>query len=455
MNANVARAFGLSIFCIASMAGCSQGDGAGNANQDNGNHALRCGNGTVDDEEACDGVSFGGATCITQGFDGGELVCVDCQLDLSGCRRCGDGVCSDGETASDCPDDCGVVSVSAGVEYTCAVLADGTARCWGRGDRGQLGDGTSTDYALEPRVVVGLVDIVRLAAKVDVTCAALGSGSAACWGTSELGNGLEEGSSVPVTVSVVSQVTSISVGEFNPCVVDGSQVYCWGFNMDGYTLGVPARIGECPLVPTLVPGTSGAVAVDSFLEHSCTLLDDGHLKCWGLNRNGQLGCGDLDEHQGPVDVLGIDSAVALSVGGYHNCALTAGDEVLCWGINQSGQVGDGTRTDRLTPVLVPGATGATSVAAGVSYTLALLPDGTLLGWGYAGGDALGPGHAEVEPSPVPIAGIEGVTAVAAGYQHACAILEDRTLRCWGENASGQLGDGTQDRSAVPVQPIGL
>ena len=56
---------------------------------------------------------------------------------------CGNGVCDVAETAASCKVDCGVLAMAAGSGHSCAVLADGTVRCWGANLGGQLGDGVS------------------------------------------------------------------------------------------------------------------------------------------------------------------------------------------------------------------------------------------------------------------------------------------------------------------------
>ena len=97
----------------------------------------------------------------------------------------------------------GVVAVSAGYSHTCAVLNDGTARCWGSGSDGELGDGAGAASST-PVVVAGSVPWVSIAAGGYHSCARHADGTGECWGfngSGELGNGTTAGSTVPVVVT--------------------------------------------------------------------------------------------------------------------------------------------------------------------------------------------------------------------------------------------------------------
>src|SRR5439155_15451428 len=85
----------------------------------------------------------------------------------------------------------GAVAVSAGVYHSCAIVADGTARCWGSNGVGQLGDGTANDFTDAPAVVKGLAKATTIAAGGGHTCASLADGTVQCWGwnvSGELGD---------------------------------------------------------------------------------------------------------------------------------------------------------------------------------------------------------------------------------------------------------------------------
>lgn len=97
----------------------------------------------------------------------------------------------------------GAVDIDAGTLHGCAVLANGTVRCWGRNPYGQLGDGTivSKDESVQ---VVGITDAIAVASGDDFSCAVHESGAVSCWGRNilgQLGDGTAAQSETPVSVT--------------------------------------------------------------------------------------------------------------------------------------------------------------------------------------------------------------------------------------------------------------
>lgn len=81
-------------------------------------------------------------------------------------------------------------ALTAGLTRTCALLIDGTVRCWGGNSVGQLGDGTVSERSTTV-AVQGLSDVVSLSSSGLHTCALLANGTGRCWGLGQgaLGNG--------------------------------------------------------------------------------------------------------------------------------------------------------------------------------------------------------------------------------------------------------------------------
>lgn len=183
-----------------------------------------------------------------------------------------------------------------------------------------------------------------------------------------------------------------------------------------------------------VAGITSAVSVAASQWHSCALIDDGTVKCWGMNLHGQLGDGTQVDTSMPVKVSGLGGAVSLAVGNDHTCAVMADGSAQCWGMNSAGELGIGPHTTIISisaPRTVLELSGALTLVAGGDRTYARMDDGTVVYWGRH----LERGAVGRQP-PEAIADVAGATVITAGQDHACALLPDAVIKCWGSNRHG-------------------
>ena len=145
------------------------------------------------------------------------------------------------------------------------------------------------------------------------------------------------------------------------------------------------------------------LAVSAGDEHTCAVLSDHHVKCWGANSTGQLGNGTQSRSAPPADVLGLSHAIAVYATYEFTCALLDNGTVSCWGRNNHGQLGIVSNLDQSVPTTVTGI--STAVAVGI------------------------------------------------GSQHGCAVLNDGHIDCWGYNGHGQLGNGTNSYDSTPAVQV--
>ena len=355
----------------------------------------------------------------------------------------------------------GVASIEAGGLDTCAVTIGGGAKCWGSNNGGRLGDGTTIDR-WTPVDVVGLNSGVAKIRTNDAggahTCAVTTSGGAKCWGWNQfgqLGVGNTNGSNVPVDVSgLTSGVSDIALGTWHTCATTSSGVKCWGDSSFGQ-LG--NALTATQTTPAGVIGLEGgALGVTTGRDHSCALLSANSIKCWGSNFSGELGDGTTIGRLSPTAVISLTGSVsAISAGGEHSCALLTNGGIDCWGDNYAGQLGNGLAINHTTPTDVTGlASGVTGVALG-SYHVCALANGGVKCWGDNGFGQLGAGTI-ITSTPVEVSGLStGVTAIDAGTLHTCALTDGGGVKCWGDNRSGQLGDGTTTNQFTPIDVSGL
>jgi alpha-tubulin suppressor-like RCC1 family protein len=160
----------------------------------------------------------------------------------------GNGVETDETTARTVTAVAGATGLGTGFDHTCAVVADATALCWGRNEFGAVGNGTTNDPTLVPTAVLtefdgpALTGIATISGGQFHTCAAMVDGSARCWGygpNGQLGNGQTDGSTVPVTVTRdgtvdLGGIGSLTTGGDHACVRRAlGELRCWGYNDDG------------------------------------------------------------------------------------------------------------------------------------------------------------------------------------------------------------------------------
>jgi alpha-tubulin suppressor-like RCC1 family protein len=311
--------------------------------------------------------------------------------------------------------------IAGGTSHTCAVDLAGDVWCWGANNVGQLGNGGVAASA-RPVQVPGVRGVVALTAGGDHTCVLQQDGTVLCWGAGQLGqlgHGRLTDSLVPAAVQrLPGPAIAVAAGRTHTCaLIDDGSVRCWGSNASGQ-LGRPATGADGianTFIPLLVPGVPvGNVALGAGWDHTCAARAVGAPRCWGANAQGQAGNGTTDavSTAGLVQgVLGSASVLALAGGATHTCALTDDGDLFCWGSNGSGELGDGAPT-------------ATPVTSAVKVQLAA--NNLFVG-------------------------------MSLGDRFTCALSERVLTRqgrasCWGRNANGQLG---QDAASVADSSLPL
>ncbi|CAN0440080.1 unnamed protein product [Pylaiella littoralis] len=371
-----------------------------------------------------------------------------------------DGEMGDNLPAVDLGDNT-VGQVAAGQSHTCVLSTSGDVACWGYNGFGQasgLGVGNSTARGNSPDDMgegLALVNLGtgRTASQIDCgqynTCAVLDDGSLKCWGrnngmlglgdTEDRGDSADEmGDNLPaVDLGTGQTAVAVAGGQYHACAILGNGgLKCWGGKNDtglnygqlgqGNTFDIgstPGQMGDnLPEVDLGTGRTAVAVATGSY--HTCVILDNLKLHCFGRNFDGQLGLGHTDDRGGVPGQMGdnmvaVDlglgrSPVAVAAGRWHTCVLMDDDGIKCFGANTvddmgAGQLGLEDTENR----------GMSLATTGDALELVEFGTGRVNGW------------------------------VFAMFDHNCVLFQDASFKCWGLNKSGQLGiEDTVDRGDV-------
>lgn len=402
-----------------------------------------CGNGIIDDRV--------GEACDDGNDESGDGCSKECLLELDLTTR-----------------------LALGGSHTCALSSDAALHCWGAGDYGQLGYGhidtigDDETPASAGRVNIG-GSVIQVAAGESHTCALLETGAVRCWGRGDrgqLGYGNQSSIIDPLLASEVPVGTAVQLtaGWNHTCaLLTSGAVRCWGdgtYGRLGY--GNVHSVGDDEMLDSVAEVDVGGRVIQLVAggNHTCALRVGGRVRCWGHNTYGQLGYGntfDIGDDENPVSAGDVDvggPVIQLAAGGNHTCALLEGGAIRCWGLGLYGQLGyghQGNIGDDETPasagdVNVGG--GVIQLAVGGEHTCALLGGGAVRCWGSGAYGQLGQGNTNnAGGGEMPILnadlGGELVIALAAGNWHTCAIRLTGAIRCWGRGNNGQLGYGNK------------
>lgn len=365
------------------------------------------------------------------------------------------------------------VYLALGGFHTCALLADGDVTCWGDNSQGQLGYGNlDTIGDDETPASAGTVSLggpaIALAAGQEFTCALMQGGTVRCWGSGDYGQlglanyddiGDDELPSSVGPIDIGGTAVAIAAGKYQACaILTTGELVCWGSSLGGLGYGDFSNVGDDETPASVGPVSIGgtAVAVTAGDNHTCVLLQDGTVRCWGDGAYGQTGQGstaDIGDNELPSSVPVVDvggTVEAIASGAEHTCALLDTGSMRCWGLNDSGQLGTNTApTSHIgddeapsTAALVNVGGAVKAISAGNKHTCAVLVDGSVKCWGQNFNGQLGLASLTSTDGPTQAADVGGaLRAIASGYSHNCGLRVSGGLVCWGQGAFGQLGYG--------------
>lgn len=238
----------------------------------------------------------------------------------------------------------GVTQVIGNSSHVCALLTGGTVSCWGSSTYGQAGicaTSRTTPLTIVDGASANITNIVQVATNATTSCALNSSGVMKCWGLNIYGifaNGVTSATCTTAATDASAapvKFKKIALGKLHACgIATSGAAYCWGNNITG---SVAQTSSDVFLTPLVVPGLeSGVTDITAGDYHSCAVLSDGSVRCWGLDSLGQLGTNT--RHQNliytPTQPVGLGAGIkSIRAGAFTTCAITEDDYVKCWGAN--------------------------------------------------------------------------------------------------------------------------
>lgn len=358
--------------------------------------------------------------------------------------------------------------------------------------RGFLGTGLETPFGsagapsadTAPPVDFGDKTPTNLAARGTHACAVMSDGSIRCWGSNlhhQLGFGgtdINVGHAHPVSADTTtgpvqrgSGFTQVITGWNTTCgITTAGSLLCWGRNSEGQCGTVAGAGNDVQAVPQLQPVVIAVDAANSVVVgacagqgFTCAILSSGRVKCWGEGHPGVRAHDGTDSSTtssfagapaaAPFAQLGEWTAVQVVCGARHACALGMDGRVKCWGDHAAAGIGGedpiGTAQRPVSAAPAVNLAGqAAYLAAGYGHTCAVLVNGQLQCWGDNAHGQCGvselPHIATAAPAHARWMGGHQISSVEAGDDHTCIIAQDAAssqVFCFGRNTAGQLGIG--------------
>jgi len=279
-------------------------------------------------EVVCDGRAIGikDAIAISVGHDHGCAVRHGGRVECFGSNA--HGQLGDGTSKL-----ANVVGVTTGFYKTCAWTESGDVSCWGALEyepHKMIGEprDTATPVKLE-----GLSHAKAVSLGGFHACALIDDGTVRCWGANyfgQLGDGTELLSEIPVQARI-SGVTAIATGTHHSCAIAGDGIFCWGADIVGQ-LGDASTPGQLRSRPTVMPSIQRAESISAGGDHTCVKLKGRSApRCWGFNDVGQVSPGKPYIVRPPTIPAGVDDVIGLSSGALRSCAIKVDGSLYCWG----------------------------------------------------------------------------------------------------------------------------
>lgn len=233
--------------------------------------------------------------------------------------------------------------LTAGRDFTCGLTTAGSVLCWGANDARQLGTNNVSDTcealpcSHSPVAAARGNTFVSMSASLNFTCAIASTGVVSCWGLNPNNHHYTD---EPVVVDDALTFGRVAGGGLHSCAIDlEGAAWCWG--IDAMGAGSSTRESAGPIAVT---GGHQFQELASGRYTSCGIDVDGAAWCWGDNTDGATGNEPVTtgtRFDEPVRVAGDFQLESIAAGATTYCGITTNGTTVCWGRGEDGQLLNG------------------------------------------------------------------------------------------------------------------
>ena len=350
----------------------------------------------------------------------------------------------------------GPIKINCGPNHT-TLISNGVTYVWGENDQYQLDTGHNTNELSPQKLMVyeklgdPPMEFSKMKCYYSHTIALTIRSELYVWGSNkngQLGMGDYKYQRTPHKL-LLSNIKKINGGsDYTISLTKLNEIYVWGKNSYGM-LGLGDNHNQKYNSPQKLSLPDVNSIACGYLHVIALIKNSNKLYVWGTNKHGQLGLGNLEDYNKPVELFLPLPILKITCGLLYTIALSKCNKLFVWGNNMLGQLGLGDCTNRHTPQELT-LNDIISIKCGEYHTIALTKQGDIYGWGYNNYGQSGDSRIRNILTPQKIS-LSKIMSISCGGYHSIAITTYNDTYIWGKNDFGQLGLGDGEHQNKPCR----